>query len=228
MVGPHPDDFDAIGITMKFLFDRGNAVEAGVAFTGSGVEAVYPSAGTPAANRVIREKEQRASCRFFGLADESLTFLDLERDDTDQPLDTAGNRDELKKFMLKTRPDLIFLPHGNDSNSGHRNFYTMVHNIASEVRHSLVLFLNRDPKTVKMRIDLYTPFAEEEAVWKAELLRFHDSQQQRNLNSRGHGFDERILELNHRIAKELSLDSDYAEAFELEFHNIGRNPHESA
>ena len=44
-----------------------------------------------------------------------------------------------------------------------------------------------------MRYDFYTAFGPEEAEWKATLLRFHSSQHQRNLNTRGKGFDERIL-----------------------------------
>jgi len=79
----------------------------------------------------------------------------------------------------------------------------------------IAALLSRDPKTVSMRIDLYMPFGEREAEWKAELLRFHDSQHQRNLNTRGHGFDERILTTNRHIARELGIDAPYAEAFEL-------------
>ena len=71
-----------------------------------------------------------------------------------------------------------------------------------------------------MRADFYMPFGPDQANWKAELLRFHDSQHQRNLRTRGHGFDDRILEVNKKIARELSLEEEYAEAFELELHNV--------
>jgi hypothetical protein len=64
------------------------------------------------------------------------------------------------------------------------------------------------------------PFGQEEADWKAELLRFHDSQHQRNLHTRGHGFDDRILDVNRAIALELSLPCEYAEAFEIELYNV--------
>jgi len=73
-----------------------------------------------------------------------------------------------------------------------------------------------DPKTIRLRTDIYLPFGEEAAGWKASLLRCHRSQQQRNLNTRGHGFDERILQVNRRIAQDLGLAELYAEAFELE------------
>ena len=124
--------------------------------------------------------------------------------------------------MRKT-PDIIFLPHGNDTNNGHRAVYAMVRQIASRSTFPLALLLIRDPKTISMRTDLYLSFGEGEAAWKAELLRFHDSQHQRNLNTRGYGFDERILRHNRQIAREMSLNEPYAEAFELEVYNMPSN-----
>ena len=67
-----------------------------------------------------------------------------------------------------------------------------------------------------MRVDAYMPFGEEEAQWKAQLLRIHDSQHQRNLRSRGYGFDERILQGNRASARELGLKEEYAEVFEVQ------------
>jgi hypothetical protein len=46
------------------------------------------------------------------------------------------------------------------------------------------------------------------------LLRLHRSQHQRNLNTRGQGFDERVLIVNRRTGR--GLNAEYAEAFELE------------
>lgn len=93
----------------------------------------------------------------------------------------------------------------------------MFRKIATEAGYSITAFLNRDPKTISMRHDVYTVFGEKDAAWKGQLIRFHESQQQRNLNVRNHGLDERILGLNRRIAKEnLRLDM-YAEVFEIEF-----------
>jgi hypothetical protein len=76
--------------------------------------------------------------------------------------------------------------------------------------------LNKDAKTIAMRTDAYMPFDEQTAAWKAELLRLHRSQQQRNLNMRGHGFDERVLTICRQAAKELTLKDTFAEVFELE------------
>ena len=218
VLGPHPDDFDAIGITLRVFKENGNAIDVGVVRTGSGVDDTYCPHATFSEKVRIREEEQRMSCRFFGLPDACLTFLDLEEDNDAHLTETQKNRDRLGTFILAKRPDIVFLPHGNDTNSGHRRVYSMFRQTALQSGYPLVAFLNRDPKTIDMHPDLYTAFGKEDARWKAKLLRFHDSQQQRNLNSRGCGFDDRILGVNRRIAQELSLNAEYAEAFELEFY----------
>lgn len=79
----------------------------------------------------------------------------------------------------------------------------------------ITAFYSRDPKTIEMRSDVYLPFDEPKAEWKARLLRHHGSQQQRNLKSRGYGFDERILRMNRQIAAELGISEPYAEVFEI-------------
>jgi hypothetical protein len=61
------------------------------------------------------------------------------------------------------------------------------------------------------------PFGEEDAQWKAALLRCHGSQHQRNLNVRGHGMDERILRVDRQTARDLGCIEEFAEVFELKF-----------
>ncbi len=216
----HPDDFDAVGITMRYFRDNGNAIDLGVVRTGAGVEDSYGSALTAADKSRIREEEQRMSCRFFGLPKENLHFLDLENDDEDQPMDVPVNTDYLRKFLQARQADIVFLLHGNDTNSGHRTMYSMFRHIALQADKPLVALMNRDCKTMAMRMDLHTSFDKEDAQWKGELLRFHASQHQRNLNTRGHGFDDRVLNENRRIAEELSLDEEFAEVFEVEFYGL--------
>ena len=75
--------------------------------------------------------------------------------------------------------------------------------------------LVRDPKTLEMRLDLVTVFGEEQAGWKAELLRCHASQQERNIRSRGYGLDKRVLDVNRGIALEAGLSERFAEGFEV-------------
>ncbi len=94
--------------------------------------------------------------------------------------------------------------------------YEFFRRSVQEEKLSLVACLNRDPKTTAMRNDLYLEFGPETAAWKGALLRIHGSQQQRNLNMRGLGFDERILGVNSEIAAALGLTGKYAEVFEVE------------
>ena len=216
VVAPHPDDFDTIGVTLRHFARNGNPLELGVVRTGSGVEDAYRPGLTLAGKAALREREQRDSLRFFGLPESALTFLALANDDEDQPVDTPANLAALAAFVTAKAPDIVFLPHGNDTNSGHRVMYALVRQIARRAPRPPTLLLCRDPKTIAMRADLYTPFGPDEARWKAELLRFHDSQQQRNLRTRHAGFDDRILQSNRQAARELAIRAEYAETFEVE------------
>ncbi len=222
VLAPHPDDFDAIGVTLKFLFSKGNPLEVAVAHTGSGVEDSYRPGLTLEAMAQLRVCEQRNSLRFFGLPEDCLTFLRLENDDTDQLIESERNLHLLESVVTQKAPDIIFLPHGNDTNSAHRAMYAMVRQIALHSHRPIALMLIRDPKNISMRTDFYLGFDEVEATWKAELLRFHDTQHQRNLNSRGYGFDKRILDVNRQYAKELKLTEAYAEVYELETFHVPR------
>lgn len=159
VLAPHPDDFDAIGVTLKFFFDRGNPLFVGVVPTGSGIEDAYRPGLTLAGKTRLRKREQRNSLRFFGLPEDSLMFLNLERDDEDQALDHPANRDALKALVNTQRPDVVFLPHGNDTNSGHRAIYSLFSQVASDLESPLLALLNRDPKTITLRADLYMPFS---------------------------------------------------------------------
>ena len=216
VLAPHPDDFDAIGVTLKFFFSNNNPLEVAVARTGSGVEDFYRPGLTLEAKSQLREDEQRSSARFFGLPDECLQFMRLENDETDQLVESEQNLRLLDSIVSQKAPDIIFLPHGSDTNSAHRAMYAMVRQIALRSHRPIALMLIRDPKNISMRTDLYLAFGEVQAAWKAELLRFHDSQQKRNLNSRGYGFDKRILDFNQQSAEELGLNQPYAEVFEIE------------
>ena len=220
VIGPHPDDFDAIGVTLRQLFEEGNPLNVAVIGTGGGVDDSYLPGLTPERKEKLREQEQRKSANFFGLSENKLMFLSLAKDAQDQLLDNAANFLALTEIVTDKAPDIIFLPHGNDTNNTHRVTYELVRQVAVCHGRPIALFLNRDAKTIGMRTDLYMPFGDEMALWKAELLRFHDTQQQRNLSTRGHGFDERVLALNAQIASDLKINAPYAEAFELEFYNM--------
>jgi LmbE family N-acetylglucosaminyl deacetylase len=222
VLAPHPDDFDEIGATMRHFQQNGNRIEVAVVTSGSsGVEDGFNGAITAGMKAALRENEQLASCRFFGLPESRLTFLRAVEDEAGNPEAGAVNLQCVQSYLVAKRPDLVFLPHGNDPNEGHRRTCAFLRQSAQEAKLSLVACLNRDPKTIAMRNDLYFIFDAETAAWKAALLRLHRSQQQRNLNSRGHGFDERVLRVNREIAEELGLAGKYAEAFELECYRTG-------
>jgi LmbE family N-acetylglucosaminyl deacetylase len=211
VLAPHPDDFDAIGITLRHLQAQGHALHVAVLTTGaSGVDDGFSGADDDAAKARLREAEQRDSCAFFGLAPDRLHFLRLWGSAPE-----ADDRARLGAWIAARPADLVFMPHGNDSNRTHRRTYEAVCALAREQDLPPWACLNQDAKTQDMRMDLYFDFGAEDAAWKAQLLRFHASQQARNLRTRGTGFDARVLEVNRKAAEALGTRQPYAEAFEL-------------
>ncbi len=218
VLAPHPDDFDEIGVTLRFFRDNGNPIFVAVVSSGaSGVEESFCSPPAAETRAEIREQEQRRSCHFFGLPETHLDFLRLPEDSDGHICDTPQSYKEIRRCVDSIRPALVFLPHGSDANASHRRTCTIFMRVASEAGFSLAGFFFRDPKTISMSYDLYTPFGTAEAAWKSSLLRFHTSQQQRNLNARGVGLDDRIMEVNRQIARECPGEHEFAEAFECVF-----------
>ena len=211
VMAPHPDDFDAIGLTLRHLRGQGHRLQVAVLTGGaSGVDDGFEGAVDPAAKVTLREAEQRASCAFFGLPPECLHFLRLWNGAGD-----AEDAARLRAWMAARPADLLFLPHGNDSNQTHRRVYEAVCATAAAIGSQAWACLNRDAKTLGMRADLVFDFGEEDAAWKAQLLRHHRSQQERNLRTRGQGFDARVLAVNRQAAREVGAQLPYAEVFEL-------------
>jgi LmbE family N-acetylglucosaminyl deacetylase len=210
VLAPHPDDFDAIALTLHHLHLQGHVLHVAVLTTGAnGVEDGFEGVHDAAGKAVLREREQAASCAFFGLPRERLQFLRLWGEGAESDDAPLGE-------WIAARPaDLLFLPHGNDSNRTHRRTFETVRRIAREQRLQAWACLNQDAKTVDMRVDLVHAFGEEEARWKAELLRLHRSQQERNLRTRGSGFDARVLEVNRKAAEAMGCVEPCAEVFEL-------------
>ncbi|OGV47757.1 MAG: hypothetical protein A2017_07195 [Lentisphaerae bacterium GWF2_44_16] len=221
VLAPHPDDFDAIGVTMKYFRDNGNQIFlAVISGAASGVEDSFMATHPGKSKAEIREEEQKSSSLFFGLPEKNISFLRLSEDAEGHPEESPANMEKLKTHLMEISPDMVFMPHGNDTNPGHNRTYSMFKKIAPSLNKPITVFLNRDPKTIEMRNDVFTVFGKEEAEWKAELLRLHISQHQRNLNTRNHGFDERVLKVNSEIAlKYLKLQNAYAEVFEIEHFN---------
>jgi LmbE family N-acetylglucosaminyl deacetylase len=216
VLAPHPDDFDAIAVTLQRFARSEWDIHVAVLTTGaSGVEDAYHGATTAQDKAALREAEQRASCAAFGLPSENLYFLRLDEDENGHQREGEINRLRLARFLATVGPHCVFMPHGEDSNTAHRRTWSMFEAIARDEGLQVWAWLNRDAKTLAMREDVYTLFGAEEAEWKARLLRLHDSQQSRNLRTRGAGFDTRVLEVNRAAAREAGLDGVLAEVFEL-------------
>lgn len=214
VLAPHPDDFDAIALTLRHLHRQGHHLHVAVLTTGaSGVEDGFAGARDDAAKAALREQEQRDSCAFFGLAPGRLQFLRLWGGTVGSD---PGDMAPLRAWMAQRPADLLFLPHGNDSNRTHRRTYEAVRAVAAELELAAWALLNQDAKTLGLRTDLYYAFDAQEAAWKAQLLRLHRSQQERNLRTRGSGFDERVLGVNRQAAQALGLAAAGAEVFELQ------------
>lgn len=212
VLAPHPDDFDAIGLTLRHLHGQGHAVQVAVLTTGaSGVEEGFEGATGDAAKAALREAEQRASCAFFGLPPQRLDFLRLWGANADE----AGDLARLEDWITARPADLVFMPHGNDSNATHRRTYEAVCAVAASQGLHAWACLNQDAKTLGMRVDLFFDFDAADAAWKRQLLRCHRSQQERNLRLRGAGFDARVLQVNRQAGAALGTPLPYAEAFEL-------------
>ncbi len=212
VLAPHPDDFDAIGVALRHLHQAGHTLHLAVlTHDANGVEDDFDGARTVEEKAALREAEQRASCGFFGLPAARCHFLRLWQDPRAEAQDAA----RLREQVLGLQPDLVVMPHGNDSNATHRRTFDSFCALAASERLTLQACLNQDAKTLGMRSDLAMPFDAETAAWKAELLRRHRSQQQRNLRTRGSGFDARVLQLNRDAAAGPGLREPFAEVFEL-------------
>jgi len=191
---------------MRFFHERGDCLR--VAVVSGSASGVLDSFCPPAEKAALREQEQRASLRFFGLPDEALTFLRLAEDANGDPLEDT---DTIRRLLEAAQPNLVVLPHYHDTNAGHRRTYAMLRNCSA-----VPALLFRDPKTTEFRCDIFTPFDETAAQWKRKLLLHHRSQDHRNRQQRGHGFDDRILDVNRQTAAELSCGAPYAEAFQMD------------
>jgi len=217
VLAPHPDDFDEVAVTMKHFFE--SAADITLAVLTGGASGVLDSFVTPAtdARKIeVRETEQTNALSFFGLPPDHVVFLRLPVSDDGELRLGPDARDALAALFDGLAPDIVILPHGDDTNAGHRRTFVTFRQMAATARKHVLGLYQRDPKTISIRIDAYLPFDESESQWKRQMLRFHRSQQERNLEQRGSGLDDRILELNARTAAELQIDDSYAEGFQVE------------
>ena len=216
VLAPHPDDFDETGVTLRRLQERDAKITLLVcSSSANGVEDAFCRPRTEEAKAALREEEQRASLRFFGLDEGRAEFLRLATGPGGYLLDAPGSFGVLAEKAAALRPALLFLPHGRDSNPDHRLVHAWWLRLQAVLPGRPPALLFRDPKTIALREDACFPFDEAAADWKRRLLLCHHSQQARNLRTRGYGFDERILGINRDSALRLALREPYAELFEI-------------
>lgn len=214
VLAPHPDDFDIVAVTLRALEEQGAELFLEVLTGGaSGVEDDFIAGWEE--KTAAREAEQLASCRCYGLPEERVRFHRLVEDDEGHMLENGENERRVRGILDRVAADGVILPHGNDSNADHRRTFRVFDDWVRQQERSVLALLVRDPKTLGMRLDLVTPFGTDAAGWKAEMLRCHASQHERNLRSRGHGLDERILRVNREIAEEAGVVEKFAEGFEV-------------
>jgi LmbE family N-acetylglucosaminyl deacetylase len=232
VLGPHPDDPESVAITCRLLMQSGCDIWYAIAsLSPSGVEDEYAqrrrnrdSISLQEKKGKIRQKEQTQSAEMLGLIPDRLAFLGIEEDkELDSPKNLARIRDQLESV----EPDIVIMPIGKDPNQTHawvyRAFRKCAKNLTLKTEKPIVALYNEDPKTIEIRKDLFVLFGDEGADWKGALLKIHDSQQERNIHSRGMGFDERILRMNHLSRRHLvetstpvESSAKYAEVFEIE------------
>ncbi|QSH41127.1 PIG-L family deacetylase [Lentisphaerota bacterium ZTH] len=213
---PHPDDFDAVAVTLQKFQEKGAEIFLSVMSSGaSGVEDSYCDPPTKENKEQTREEEQLESCRVFGLPEENIKFLHLVTGEDGQIADLEENYHPVKAVFDELEPDVVILPHGKDTNFDHQLGWMYIQEMASSRKKPLIALYNRDPKTIDMREDIFTQFGDSAAKWKARLLLCHQSQHMRNLSERNIGFAERILQVNEEIAERASMEEPFAEAFEL-------------
>lgn len=192
VLAPHPDDFDVVAVTLKHLSRAGAGISLEVLSGGaSGVEDDFAIGWEE--KTAAREREQQESCARFGLPPGKLRFHRLTEDATGHMADHEENQRRVAAVLDHHQPEGVILPHGHDSNADHRRTFRWFFEWKSRHHTAPVALLVKDPKNLGMREDLLTPYDPEDALWKAELLRCHRSQHDRNLRTRGIGFDERIL-----------------------------------
>jgi len=236
VLGPHPDDPESVAVTCRLLMQSGCDIWYAIAsLSPSGVEDEYFQGGQ---NRdsislqekkiKIRQKEQIRSAEIFGLPPDRLAFLGIEED---KELDSPKNLARIKDHLESVEPDIVIMPIGKDINPTHAWVYQVFRKWAKDqtlkTKKPIIALYNEDPKTIEIRKDLFVLFGEEGADWKGTLLKIHDSQQQRSIHSRGMGFDERILSMNHLSWKRLHEISTpavssarYTEVFEIELFDF--------
>jgi len=241
MLAPHPDDGEAVGVTLKIFAEAGcevfyiiaclspGGVTDGFALAHAEREGLKVApADLPQYKKTLRRAEQLESARLAGFPGREPEFLALEEGSEGRLVESRANAEAMARVLAEVAPDVSLMPIGEDTNIEHVQVYRWLSRAAAELAASrgkpILGLYNRDPKTLHINEQLIVPFDEQLAGWKAKLLATHRSQQERNLAQRGHGLDQRILRVNRpaweRVKKSLPPEIiplyTYAEVFQVE------------
>ena len=212
-LSPHPDDPEAVVLALRWFAESGCTVSYAIVTSGhSGVEDDWAcdkaaKSGVQLSDKdslvdfkiESRRKEQIKSMRLAGITAGEPLFMSVEEDENSKIIDNDQNLELFINLLEEQKPDIVILPNGNDTNHDHRICFKLFREAVARLMMqgskipSAVLY-NRDPKTIEMYDRIILPYDEDQAQWKARLLRAHLSQHERNLKQRGIGFDSRILD----------------------------------
>ncbi len=216
-LAPHPDDPDAVAVTLKLLERNGWNLYWAILTSGWSGVPDHCCGRERDAKALVRTSEQIASARLFGLPEERLLFLGLSENNAGDLAWTDRNYEKFNSLLGDIDPSVVILPHGNDSNATHRMVYEWFAEWAEEWNSPVLGLGNEDPKSQHFSPNTEALFGEQEAHWKGSLLECHRTQSLRNQATRGMTFAERILGMNHRAAAD---EGSYSERFEAAFWGI--------
>lgn len=246
MLAPHMDDPEAVAITLRRFAEAGCEVRYVIACSShGGVTDSYadgyarkngldPDSGLVRCKCEIRRAEQVESARMAGFVSGPPEFIKVEEDERGNIIATEDNYLTIAGTLESADPDIVLLPHGEDTNTAHiivhRFFRRAAASLAESRGRALLGLYDRDAKTTRITEHLAAPFDIASSRWKTELLKAHRSQQERNLEQRGYGFDERVLRVNRGawdalsqvIGEPWTRAYPFAETFQAEVFGRGK------
>ncbi|MCE5272617.1 hypothetical protein LLH00_15155 [bacterium] len=232
VLAPHMDDPDAVAVTLRHFADHGCAVRYLVVCSSHGGVTDHfaleharqhgrdlTTLDLASYKSEIRRCEQLESARLAAFVEGPPEFLAVEEDERGNLTASETNALTIAETLSEHDPDIVLMPHGEDTNVAHVNVHRFFRRAAAHLSvrrgRPLLGLYNRDAKTVRIEEHLAVPFDIAASQWKTELLKTHRSQHERNLEVRGYGFDERVLQVNRGAWDELSrrIDSPWTRAF---------------
>lgn len=211
-----PADFDVVAVTMRHYLWSGAELRLDVLTSGHrDVADGFDGAATRLQKERIREAEQIESCKLFGLPRAALKFRNLSVDRHGNLMLVEKNVRVVEACLRSFSSDIVIIPHPSNLSVDRGVVYQLTEAAARAVGTKLTVMLANAPRTVAVRPDVFTPFSEQDAIWKGALLVSHRSQHLHSMHTWGCGFDTRILVPNRVWARGLGTAAPYAEVIQL-------------